>query len=58
MVGAWPNRGYEFDESKALTDSKEYFVGLALDDENQLELSDDYIQRWCQQICTEFGLSQ
>ncbi|UVW35680.1 flavodoxin FldB [SAR92 clade bacterium H455] len=58
MVGEWPNQGYEFDQSKALTDNKAHFVGLALDDENQLDLSDDYINRWCMQICSEFGLGQ
>jgi flavodoxin II len=58
MVGEWPNKGYQFNESKALTDNKAHFVGLALDDENQLELSDDYISRWCDQICAEFGLGQ
>jgi flavodoxin II len=56
MVGAWPNEGYTFDESKALSEDQSQFVGLALDDENQLDLTDDYIERWCQQICAEFGL--
>lgn len=58
MVGAWPNQGYQFEQSKALSADESHFVGLALDDENQLELSDDYIQLWCQQICSEFGLEQ
>jgi len=33
------------------------FVGLPLDDENQFELTDDYIAQWSQQILTEFGLA-
>jgi flavodoxin II len=54
MVGAWPNQGYDFDESKALTEDREYFVGLPLDDENQIDLTDQFIARWCTQIITEF----
>jgi flavodoxin II len=56
-VGAWPNQGYSFDQSKALTEDGQFFVGLPLDDENQFELSDDYIAKWSQQILREFGLA-
>ena len=55
-VGAWPNQGYSFEQSRALTEDGRYFVGLPLDDENQLDLSEDYINRWCHQILREFGL--
>ncbi|MDG2017921.1 MAG: flavodoxin FldB [Porticoccaceae bacterium] len=55
-VGLWPNQGYDFEQSKALTDDKKFFLGLALDDENQLDLTDQYINQWCQQILYEFGL--
>ena len=55
MVGEWPNQGYEFEESKALTADKQHFVGLPLDDENQLDLTDKFIASWCRQIITEFG---
>ena len=56
-VGAWPNQGYSFEQSKALTEDGQFFVGLPLDDENQFELSDDYIVKWSQQILREFGLA-
>lgn len=56
MVGAWPNQGYEFEESKALTEDKKFFVGLPLDDENQLYLTEGFIHQWCDQIVMEFGL--
>ena len=56
MVGAWPNEGYEFDNSQALTPDRTQFVGLALDDENQIDLTYPYIYRWCQQIIREFNL--
>ena len=55
-VGKWPNQGFRFEESKALTVDEKYFVGLPLDDENQLELSDSYINQWCQQVIREFAL--
>jgi len=55
-VGAWPNKGYTFELSKALTEDETSFVGLPLDDENQLELTDGFISLWCEQILAEFGL--
>lgn len=56
VVGQWPVEGYEFKQSVALTDDGEQFVGLALDDENQFELSEDRIARWCVQIRDAFNL--
>lgn len=53
FVGYWPNQGYEFAASKALTEDKSYFVGLSLDDENQYDLTDDRIDQWCNQIINE-----
>jgi len=55
--GYWPILGYEYDNSQALTADGEHFVGLALDDENEFDLSEERIHRWCQQILAEFGLS-
>lgn len=54
-VGYWPNQGYEFEESQALTPDKSHFVGLALDDENQYELSEDRINTWLAQIMDEIA---
>lgn len=54
--GYWPRRGYVFEASKALTPDEQYFVGLALDDETEFQLSDARIQQWCTQIVEEFGL--
>ena len=56
-VGGWPNQGYQFDQSQALTADKQFFVGLALDDENQFDLTDAYIDQWSRQIMQEFGLA-
>lgn len=54
--GYWPRTGYVFEASKALTPDGQYFVGLALDDETEFQLSDARIQQWCTQIVEEFGL--
>jgi flavodoxin II len=55
-VGYWPTAGYEYEASQALTQDQQHFVGLALDDENEFELTDQRIQTWCRQIIEEFGL--
>ena len=55
FVGYWPNQGYQFEASKALTDDEKYFVGLALDEDSQYQLSDERITRWCEQILTEYS---
>lgn len=54
FLGYWPNQGYEFEKSKALTEDKTHFVGLALDEDSQYELSDDRIAQWCEQILIEY----
>lgn len=54
--GYWPREGYEFEASKALTPDGNYFVGLALDEENEFQLSDERIRRWCDQVLQEFGV--
>lgn len=48
IIGKWPIDGYEFDESKA--QDGEHFVGLALDDDNQDDMTNDRIDTWCEQI--------
>ncbi|MCC2617871.1 flavodoxin FldB [Aestuariibacter halophilus] len=53
IIGAWPNQGYEFSASKALTADQQHFVGLSLDDENQYDLTDQRIAQWCHQLVDE-----
>lgn len=55
LIGYWPNQGYEFNASKALTQDQEHFVGLSLDEDNQYDLSEDKINRWCKQILKEYN---
>ncbi|MCH2056694.1 MAG: flavodoxin FldB [Thalassotalea sp.] len=52
-IGYWPNQGYEFAASKALTADKSQFVGLALDEDNQYDKSDERISQWCLQVNQE-----
>ena len=56
VVGAWPADDYDFIASKALLDGE--FVGLALDQENQKNLTDARVETWLKQIAPEFGLLQ
>jgi flavodoxin I len=53
-VGYWATDGYEFDESKAVKNGK--FVGLAIDETNQSELTDERVKAWATQVKQEFGL--
>jgi flavodoxin II len=56
IIGYWPNEGYEFTESQALTEDKQFFVGLALDDENEFDQTDERITTWCNALKTQFTL--
>lgn len=53
-VGYWSTDGYNFNESKAVRDGK--FVGLALDEDNQAELTDNRVKAWVSQLKKEFGV--
>ena len=57
IIGYWPNEGYQFDASQALTEDKSQFLGLALDDENEFDLTDERISIWCEQLRPHFQLS-
>ena len=54
--GYWPIEGYHYEASKALATDGNYFVGLALDEENEFDKSAERIAKWCDQIRDEFGL--
>jgi flavodoxin long chain len=55
LVGYWPVTGYDFEASKALTEDGQKFVGLALDEDQQEEMSCHRINEWCEQISLEFS---
>ena len=52
LIGRWSIEGYEFDESVAL--EEEEFLGLALDYDNQDNLSEERIRAWASLIQGEF----
>ena len=51
VVGFWSTEEYDFEESIAQIGDN--FVGLALDEDNQPEFSDERIKEWCDQIRNE-----
>jgi flavodoxin I len=53
-VGQWPTEGYDFSESQAVRSDR--FVGLAIDEDNQPELTAGRIDTWVRQIKPEFGI--
>lgn len=54
FIGYWPAEGYQFEASKALTEDSTKFVGLALDEDSQYDLSDERIATWVEQILLEY----
>jgi flavodoxin I len=53
-VGYWSTDGYDFNESKAVKNGK--FVGLAIDEDNQSDLTDERVKAWVAQLKQEFGI--
>ena len=53
FVGAWPTDGYDFEASKGVVDGK--FLGLAIDEDNQKDLTAGRIEKWVAQLKTEFA---
>lgn len=53
-IGHWSTDGYEYEASQAEKDGE--FVGLALDEDNQPELSEERIQKWVSKLKIEFGV--
>jgi flavodoxin I len=56
IIGLWSVEGYEFDASKALTTDQKHFVGLAIDEDQQEEMTANRLNVWCEQVHAEFGL--
>ncbi|VTQ57697.1 flavodoxin FldA [Campylobacter jejuni] len=53
FIGFWPTEGFEFTSPKPLSADGKHFVGLALDDVNQFDLTEERLQQWCEQILLE-----
>lgn len=54
FVGSVSTDGYTFDDSEALIDGK--FVGLALDEDNEYDLTDKRIEDWVADLKSQLGL--
>jgi len=52
--GNWSSEGYEFNKSRFTKNG--VFLGLALDADNQPELTDERIEKWVRQIKQELGI--
>lgn len=55
IVGHWSTDGYYFEASKSLVD-KTHFVGLAIDEDRQPELTEERITTWIKQVKNEMAL--
>ena len=51
LIGKVSTEGYTYDDSKSVIDGK--FCGLAIDEDNESELTDQRLQAWVQQISSE-----
>jgi len=54
IIGKWPTEGYEHTDSKSV--DGEFFIGLALDDDQQHDLSNERIHKWVAGLKAEFGI--
>ena len=54
IIGKWPTQEYEFSESKAEIEGENLFYGLAIDEDNQPELTEERLSNWLIQLSKEF----
>lgn len=54
-VGEWPASSYHFDASKSLINNK--FIGLAIDEDRQPEMTEFRVKHWVAQICNEMNIN-
>ncbi len=57
IIGHYATAGFDFEVSKALTEDGKHFVGLGLDEDQQMELSDQRISEWINQLQQELQLA-
>lgn len=58
VVGHWPNKEYRFTESKAVVpDNNELFYGLAIDQDNESNLTQTRIDTWIREVKKHFVLT-
>lgn len=54
IIGHWPSTEYDYMESKAKMPEKDYFYGLAIDEDNQPELTNARVLKWIDQLQQEY----
>ena len=52
IIGTWSTEGYDFTESKALRDDHTFY-GLALDEDNQSDLTEERLCKWIAKLQLE-----
>ena len=52
IVGQVPDEGYTYDDSTAVIDGK--WIGLALDEDNEYDLTDDRLAAWYEELKKHF----
>lgn len=55
LIGPWPVEGYVFDDSRSLCENRTRFLGLALDNDNEDDLTPDRIKGWTALIREELA---
>lgn len=53
FIGQWSTEGYDFEASRACINGKENFIGLAIDEDQQFELTDQRVEQWVIQLYAE-----
>lgn len=55
IIGKWSTDDYDFELSKAKIEGEDMFYGLALDELNEPNKSDERIDGWLAQVASEFA---
>lgn len=54
LIGQWPIEGYKFTDSDGMSDGM--FYGLALDEDNESNLTGQRVEKWTTQLKNEAGV--
>ncbi|WMX13911.1 MULTISPECIES: flavodoxin [unclassified Aureispira] len=52
IVGKWSTKGYDYEASKAVVEEG-FFMGLAIDEDNQPQQTDERLEQWIAQLKEE-----
>ncbi|MEM8884721.1 MAG: flavodoxin [Planctomycetota bacterium] len=55
LVGTWPSEGYGHLESRSHIEDGKKFLGLALDNDNDPDLTDERLEKWAEQLKEELA---